>query len=292
MGNSRKNKKNKRPQRRRSGDQAHEQSIVKTKVDYFLRRVGCRPRQIANDFWFELIEAYEDDAMKFMETVDQRHKLDHSSPEYAQVMDKQYALKNKSLEFSIEISSQYNGRFYAGFLDLVSGLSFEPAPATILDIGCDNGILTAFYAEHFPNAKVLGIDRCKEAIAAAESLNDRLGLTNLSFAHADAFEQPVASILSSKTWDLIFMTLAGYEELDRHQNTQQQMAARFHNLLSPNGTAVVVDPMGSDVIENLIELGGPYNLWSVTFENFSGSESSVLCLVLKSKSESSSQIVS
>jgi trans-aconitate methyltransferase len=290
MGNSRKDKKDKRPRRTRSRDQARTESIARTKVEYFLRRAGCRSRQIADEFWGDLLEAYEDDASKFLELAEQRRSLDSSTPEYAQLMEEQYALKNKSLDFSIEISSQYSSRFYAAFLMLVSRLSFEPAPATILDIGCDNGILTSFYAEHFPNAKVLGIDRCKEAVAAAESLKQRLGLTNLSFAHADAFAQPPANDLSLHKWDLLFMSLAGYEELDRHRDTQQHVAARIYNLLSPSGTAVVVDPMGSEVIKNLIAQGGPHELWTITFEDFGRRRASVDCLVVKAKPESSTPI--
>ena len=71
-----------------------------------------------------------------------------------------YALKNHSLRFSLDITFQYDGNFYAEYLSgvVVEHRTHQPRPRRVLDLGCDNGLLTCFYAQHFPEAEVIGID--------------------------------------------------------------------------------------------------------------------------------------
>ena len=47
---------------------------------------------------------------------------------------------------------------------------------TILEIGCDIGLIPCFLAKTFPNSIVTAIDRCKNGLAIGQKLADKFGL--------------------------------------------------------------------------------------------------------------------
>jgi ubiquinone/menaquinone biosynthesis C-methylase UbiE len=61
-------------------------------------------------------------------------------------------------------------------------------PATILDVGCGTGNLTASLAGHFPDAKVTGLDQSRAFIASARSLSPKS--ERLVFDEGDATALP------------------------------------------------------------------------------------------------------
>ncbi len=62
----------------------------------------------------------------------------------------------------------------------------------ILDFGCGLGILTTFYARHFPDANLVGIDRSAASIAIAQRKARELGLRNLRFICLDIEKEPLS----------------------------------------------------------------------------------------------------
>lgn len=74
---------------------------------------------------------------------------------------------------------------------------------TVLDAGCGVGILTTFYAQQYPQAEFVGIDRSPASIAVAQEQAGRLGLTNVRFECLDIEAAPLAG-----SYDLIVATHA------------------------------------------------------------------------------------
>ena len=257
----------KRPTRRRRSP-----STSNRRADEFLHQVGIRPRMVADDFWEHLCSSYGVQANTFLEYVDRRRTTEKADATYHENIDLLYRLKNASLDFSIALSSQYFGRLYSSYLAVVTSLGLDKNANRILDLGCDNGILSAFYATHFPGASVLGIDRCEEAISCANDLKDRLQLRNLSFLAADAFRDPGPADVPMKTWDMVFMTLCGYEEVDRSPGTGEQVAERFHEYLRPGGVGLVVEYPNSQVLGDLLVYGGKIRQWTLAYQAFGGDE--------------------
>jgi SAM-dependent methyltransferase len=95
-----------------------------------------------------------------------------------------YELKNQSLDLSLYVGEHHASNMWREFASWVVRESLPP-PLELLDIGCENGVLTCFYATLWPDAKVVGIDQSPAAIAAAHQLAKRLNLGNVSFERAD-----------------------------------------------------------------------------------------------------------
>jgi trans-aconitate 2-methyltransferase len=62
---------------------------------------------------------------------------------------------------------RYAGERARPFLDLVARVDAE-SPATVVDLGCGEGSLTALLARRWPEARVIGVDSSPEMLAAAE----------------------------------------------------------------------------------------------------------------------------
>ena len=83
-------------------------------------------------------------------------------------------------------------------------------PAQVLDLGCENGVLTCFIASIWPDSTVIGVDRSGPAIVAARALSDKLGLKNVSFKHSHAIDFMKAN---PNRFSMVSATLAMHELL-------------------------------------------------------------------------------
>lgn len=208
--------------------------------------------------------------------LDLSHGRANSSGEesdYAGLIERLYIAKNANWELSRDITSQHAGRQYATYLSLFASVKEPPSAARIIDVGCDNGIATCFYASQYPNAEVLGIDRCAEGIACAEHLARMLGLKNVRFLHGNAFA-------SSLDWqhadacDLVAMTLSGYEALEDPDLTIDGLVRLLHRLVAPKGTLLVMEPGMTAVLEEIDRQFAEQILVTLCFEDGGGNEQS------------------
>ena len=71
----------------------------------------------------------------------------------------------------------------AGYL-----LARLPASASVLDLGCGPGTITAGLAARLPEGHVVGVDAAAEVLAVARQEAERQGLTNVRFEDGDAYQ--------------------------------------------------------------------------------------------------------
>lgn len=93
-----------------------------------------------------------------------------------------YEFKNEEYERSRIISLAYD---YGFFRECGSWLGGHKAlfGDSVLDFGCDNGILTCFMAWLMPDKHFTGIDRCARAVDNARILAEELNLANVTFLY-------------------------------------------------------------------------------------------------------------
>jgi SAM-dependent methyltransferase len=120
-----------------------------------------------------------------------------------------YDLKNSSLDLSLYVGEFYSSSMWRAFAEWLIRENFDH-PAQVLDLGCENGVLTCFIASIWPDSTVIGVDRSTPAIAAAQALADKLGLKNVSFEHSDAIDFMKAN---PNRFSMVTATLAMHELL-------------------------------------------------------------------------------
>src|SRR5262249_7147906 len=96
-----------------------------------------------------------------------------------------YELKNSSLDLSLYVGEYYASNTWREFASWLVRENLR-IPSKVLDLGCDNGVLTCFYGSLWPEAQVVGVERGAASVTAARELAGRLGLGNVSFEQADA----------------------------------------------------------------------------------------------------------
>lgn len=99
--------------------------------------------------------------------------------------DAYYAFKNQSEHISRTISGLWDGDIYR----MVCSWVYEHRACfgkTVLDIGCDNGIISCFIAGMLPASRITGIDKCRKAVIIAGRTAKQLGIGNIQFDLAEA----------------------------------------------------------------------------------------------------------
>ncbi len=109
-----------------------------------------------------------------------------------------YGPKNANLELSLGVGALLAGTVTRVFLTHFPPLS---APRALLDIGCENGLLTCYYGLLYPDAAVVGVDPSQPAITCAQALSRVLGLRNVTFRTGTAMG--VESVSEGRTFDLV-----------------------------------------------------------------------------------------
>ncbi|MFQ5848331.1 MAG: class I SAM-dependent methyltransferase [Candidatus Methylomirabilales bacterium] len=170
-------------------------------VESYFRSVGIRADQDENGFWERLRKRYGPLAEHLAQAI--------SAREEGQEVDV-YALKNTTLPLSIAVTAQYCSRMYREFLGWFLHQRF-PGPRALMDVGCDNGILTCFYAALYREAEVVGVDRGAAGIACARELAERLGLTNVRFEVRDLLG--LAGAFPDRSFDCMVSTTVFHEVL-------------------------------------------------------------------------------
>jgi SAM-dependent methyltransferase len=98
-----------------------------------------------------------------------------------------YEIKNSSLDLSLYAGEYYTSAIWRAFAQWLIREEL-PNPQSVLDLGCENGILTCLLASIWPGSKVVVIDRSEAAVVAARELAARLRLENVTFEKIDGLQ--------------------------------------------------------------------------------------------------------
>lgn len=148
-------------------------------LDYF-DKLRLSPSKTNKEFWSNIRVKYGTETFEILDSiVDEREKGLKEKPYLPDLYD----FKNSSLKLSLDFS-RYSADLYRRYFEWLMKLS-ETRPKHILDIGCDNGIVTCFYGYLFPDSEVIGIDLSENAVKCSIELSQKLGLNNVQFKVLD-----------------------------------------------------------------------------------------------------------
>jgi len=123
------------------------------------------------------------------------------------------------------------------------------AGAKVADVGCGHGSTSVLMAETYPKSEIFGYDIHGPSIADAKLKAQDAGVSNISFAEADA-----SSIPDEGGYDFICIFDALHDMGD-----PVGVARHMREALAPGGSLMVVEPFAGDKTEdNLHPLGGVF----------------------------------
>lgn len=168
------------------------QEIKNNIIEEYFKNIGLQEGEDYTEFLEELREKHGNQVVGALNNAMSMRNGNSSS-------NKIYKLKNDNLQLSIDFSA-YSANLYKSYFGwLITNDDLNPK--NILDIGCDNGIVTCFYALLYPNAKVVGVDKEKKGIECGIELAKKLNLTNVEFKIMDG--KKVDKIFDKNQFDLI-----------------------------------------------------------------------------------------
>jgi SAM-dependent methyltransferase len=144
----------------------------------------------------------------------------------------------------------YNANLIASWLPALDGVVEKlEAGAKVADIGCGHGSSTILMAQAFPNSTFVGSDYHEGSIATARERAGEAGVSDrVTFEVAPAAGHP------GEGYDLVTMFDCLHDMGD-----PVGAARRVRNLLAPDGTWMIVEPMAGDRVEdNLNPVGRAY----------------------------------
>jgi SAM-dependent methyltransferase len=171
-------------------------------VQGFLKLIGLTAYQSSEEFWDHLEKHHEEDILDQLEQA----LISHNDGD--RNGDDLYDVKNLNLMLSLDVSN-FSTDLYKQYFDWFMKHPIRE-PKKILDLGCDNGLATCFYAMLFPDSEVIGIDINENGISCAQSLAKKLNLRNVSFLKMDF--RNILEHFSRNSFDLI-TSLRSFHEI-------------------------------------------------------------------------------
>lgn len=151
-------------------------------VDTYMQELGLRYFKSTNDFLAHLvIKTDKQYATEVAELLNSRAQGLNTNNQIF------YDLKNKTLAGSLVISAAFDSGIFRHLGNMIID-NPDWFTGTVLDVGCDCGVVSCFIAQQYPDCKVVGVDCNQLAISNARELAQRLNLTNITFEVADIFD--------------------------------------------------------------------------------------------------------
>lgn len=95
-----------------------------------------------------------------------------------------YAQKNETSALSIALTGAFDADIIRQACNWIVA-NRENFGKTILEVGCDCGVMSCFLARQFPDVRIVSIDRCEAAIKNARELAEKMHINNVTFMAAD-----------------------------------------------------------------------------------------------------------
>jgi SAM-dependent methyltransferase len=178
-----------------------------------------------------------------------RHRFGEQARDYLEVSREDaaaiHATAAASPALAMAIESEFSGDRCQAYLSWLVETELPP-PKKIVDVGCGIGTNACFCARHFPQATVIGIDRCEASISCATQLAAKLGLENVEFQVADARNLP--EHLTGQRFDIVLSSFAVHEAVGLRGKPARTLEETYAQPVDPQLVAYAT--MLSDFLED------------------------------------------
>ncbi len=147
-----------------------------TDIASYLDSIGLKQIKNTNQFWSYLDSRYARNQVSDLERAYMKLERGDEAGFYEEIF--------QNLKISIDFASLRHDLYRVYLEWFVAAIT--QTPDIIVDAGCGNGIISCYYAKHFPESRVIGFDISEPGIVCAKELSSQLGLKNTEFVVADA----------------------------------------------------------------------------------------------------------
>ena len=155
-----------------------------------------------------------------------------------------YNKKNADAAVAFAFTGGFDYFYYVGLFDWILH-NKDCFGDSILDVGCDIGIVSCFLGWLFPEKHIVSIDKIEKSIRLAEKLAKKLGITNIEFRRTDV--KKVA-----ETFDTVFSSRT------LHENSMNGIPAVIPDFLACSKTIAEKMTPYANAVTALINEGGTF----------------------------------
>lgn len=188
----------------------------------FIQKLGFAPVDSFDDFKVQIKEQLGPEFLQeFIRILDTRYENKGKCLDI-------YSLKNNDMYTAMTFSGLYEGNYYRDAINYFASQS-NHIKGKVLDVGSDNGVITCYLANRFPECTFIGIEREPSSVKIAQQLASKLGLNNISFVVTDIkqfkADDQFDTITSSRTVtennkDVVEPGLYGYTKTLRENSVE------------------------------------------------------------------------
>jgi len=166
-----------------------------------------------------------------------------------------YAIKNKNYDQALYLGGAFHGDILESICDWIYK-NQHLFGDSILEVGCDTGVITSFLGKLFPEKKIVAIDRDPHAVEFSKKTCEKLGVGNVEFLCLDLMDM-------KETFDTVLLSRVVHECVDYSERQPLDEAFReaelcrkslrnfcntLREVVSEGGNVVSLDLMGTDSI--------------------------------------------
>lgn len=168
--------------------------------------------------------------------------------------EKFYNFKNSDPGLSLSISEMFDEDIIRKACNFIAK-NMHFFGKTILEIGCDIGIMSGFLGLAFPDSKIIAIERCEAAVKQAKERIVELGLNNVEIKHCSLSDV-------TETFDTVFSMRTLQENLDKTKfpyegepfrqqcaeyiSATKEYTKEIRRCVKPNGTLCAFERISHD----------------------------------------------
>jgi len=180
----------------------------------FLNKITSNFMNMTHEEYVTRLERHGKAGLKVLDAAD-KNDLEGVTPAGMRAL---YRAKNKSPNVSYLVTGFCNWEIYSSIMKcLIEHLNLDQ-PRSVLELGCDNGMLTLCMAEQWPKSKFFGIDRESISIDVAKRISNKYSEQKVGYRKVDLCSPNTCEKLPE--FDLIIAPFIFHEIIKFEQNLE------------------------------------------------------------------------
>lgn len=174
-------------------------------------------------------------ATKFMDAIDRMMGLDDVKDANWPAI---YRRQSKNMEMSHLATAQSNTSIYRAMLEWIDA-EYDTPPATVCEIGCNNGLFTLAVGKLWPNSRLVGVDKVRESLALSPKFAAKYDVPNCEFKWLNILKDSACQQLGE--FDLVLAPFVVHEIVQDDGSYPVAMGRNLRKLVLRQGRLITIN---------------------------------------------------